>query len=140
MVVEGIFIPPWRDPAQEEFWRARTEDQRISVQLSQHATEAIWHMYRHVKTGFVPLTFDGELLGNGAAMDYEEAVHLCRSERAFVYSLHRRRAWRVVWHHPKIEQRQLTNNAFETVEVMGYKGLSDQWKDRPKAKLFANDF
>lgn len=134
-------IPPWQDPEQEDFWRSRPEPQRLSVKLSQGATEAIWHLYKHVRWGFVPVTFEGELFGNGAALDsYEEAVEFCRSNRAFVYNLHKRKAWRLSWGVPKIEQRERHNARFESVEVMGYKGLSDQWTDRPRTKLFANDF
>lgn len=133
--------PPWQDPEQEDFWRARAEPQRLSVKLSQHATEAIWRLYKHVRWGFVPLTFEGELFGNGAALDlYEEAVQLCQSHRIFIYNLAKRRAWRLAWSVPKIEQREKTNARFEPVEVMGYKGISDQWTDRPRTKLFANDF
>lgn len=132
--------PPWQDPEQEDFWRARPEPQRISVKLSQHATESIWQMYKLVRNGYVPLTFDGELFGNGAALDYDEARTFCRTHRGFVYSLHRKRAWRFSWAVADIERRTRDNARFEPVEVLGYKGISDQWTDRPRVKLFANDF
>jgi hypothetical protein len=134
-------VPPWQDPEQEDFWRSRPEEQRLSVKLSQGATEAIWRLYKTVRYGFVPLTFEGEISGNGAVIDsHEEAVEFCRAYRAFVFNLHRRKAWRLSWGVPKIEQREKGNARFEPVEVMGYKGLSDQWIDRPRVKLFANDF
>ena len=137
----GGLIPPWQDPEQELFWRARAEDQRISVKLDQTATEWVWRAYKQGGSGFVPMSFDGTLVDpEGSLLTYTEAILFCHTNRAFVYSMHRRRAWRIVWHHANIEQRTLDNYAFETVEVLGYKGLSDQWKDRPKAKLFANDF
>lgn len=135
---EQPLIPPWQDPEQEDFWRARPETQRISVRLSQHATEAIWHVYNISREGYLPLSYEGEVLEQ--PLTYDQALEYCRSYRAFVYNVARRKAWRLAWKVPKIEQRERHNSVFEPVEVMGYKGLSDQWIDRPRVKLFANDF
>jgi hypothetical protein len=133
-------IEPWQNPNEEEFWRAKGEDQHITVKLSQRATEAIWEAYRLWGTGYIILTFDGELRGSDLPVALvADAVRLCQQERLLAYSLHRRRAWRIVWHYPA-EKRSRSNFTFERVELMGFKGISDQWKGRPRARLFDNDF